>query len=331
MPNRCITLMLLLFSISTLLLAQETVITFKIAGKLSGRDFVATNFAEKGYQNSEGIQGELKETLPRPGQVEFFHIKGSGKILDRRAFWVGNGAYTITGSIDDLTSFKIDPEHEFNQILRQIEEAKGEAKKELILQNLDKEVGVLSFISNESLFSQEEISQAAQSMPSEMRELNSFKRFSADAKLPENSKFGKGSRGEDFSLESREGGQVALSDFSGKYRLLEFSFSGCKPCIEALPEIKEIHERFGEDLEVISIWNDHNKDVWLNSSKKYKDMIEWTDLWDESGYVTKLYQIDMWPSYMLINPGGEIEQIWRGYLKGRMMRKMSSLFGNPEP
>ncbi|SFU08319.1 Peroxiredoxin [Algoriphagus locisalis] len=307
--------------------AQETVLKFKIGGKLKGQDFVAINFNEKGYQNSEGIEGELKAEYRKPLLLEFFHFKGSGKLLDNKSFWVGEGEYTISGSIEDLSTFEIDREHEYTTISKQIQAAEGTDRKKLILENLDKEVGVNSLIYNAKLFDQEEIIAAAENMPEELKELNSFKRLLAAAELPETGKLSTGTMSLDFRLESREEEEVSLSDYDGKYRLLEFSFSGCKPCIEALPEIKEIHERFGEDLQVISIWNDRSKNTWLNSSKKYKEIIVWTDLWDETGYVTKLYQIDVWPTYMLVAPDGTIEEIWKGYGKGRMLRKMENTFG----
>lgn len=35
-----------------------------------------------------------------------------------------------------------------------------------------------------------------------------------------------------------------LTDFNGKYILLDFWSSGCGPCIMALPEMKEIQEQY---------------------------------------------------------------------------------------
>lgn len=327
--NKINILILLVFSFSQVTNAQETIIKFKIDGKLTGKDFIAINFDEKGYQISDGIEGELKAEYRRPLLVEFFHIKGNGKILERRDFWVGQGEYTINGSIEDLSTLKIDREHEYNQISAQIKEVEGAVKKELILQNLETEIGVLELVANKSLFTAEEINQAVDLLSEEMRELNFVKRFMAESGLQDDGKIKSGEMSKDFSLESREGGQVSFSDFNGKHRLLEFSFSGCKPCIEALPEIKQIYENFGKSLEVISIWNDRSKDTWLNSSKKHKEMITWTDLWDETGFVTKLYQIDVWPTYMLVAPDGSIEQIWKGYWKGRILRKMENVFAQP--
>lgn len=317
------------FFISFGLLAQETTIQLKIEGKLSGKDFVYTSFNEQGYQNSESLEGELSAELTRPAQIEFLHLKGNGKILGRKTFWVGDGTYIITGSINDIINLTIDIEHPYAKLSNEISQAEPELQEQLILQNLDKEVGLNWLISKSSEFSQEELQSSILSVSPELQELNSYKRFVAEVNL-EGVSFSRkeGNPSRDFELESRSGKRVSLSEFDGQYRLLEFSFSGCKPCIEALPEIGEIHKQFGDELEIISIWNDPTKETWLNSSKKYKEMILWTDLWDESGYVTKLYQIDLWPTYMLVNPKGEIEQIWRGYIKGRMLRKMENVLSD---
>lgn len=200
------------------------------------------------------------------------------------------------------------------------------------MENLDKEVGLNWLISQANSFSEEELQEILPRIPEELQQLNSFKRFIADLSLNE-AVFSAKERetSQNFTLESRTGNQVSLDDFNGKYRLLEFSFSGCKPCLDALPEIKDIHEQFGEELEIISIWNDPRKEIWLNASKKHKEQITWTDLWDETGYVTKLYQIEIFPTYILIDPAGNIDQIWKGYIKGRIFRKMEGLFSRPIP
>lgn len=321
-------LLTLLFS-AQLLFAQETIVTIKLEGKLAGKDFIQTNFAEQAYQSTEIESGQLRESLEKPTQISFVHVKGSGKILVQKAFWLGPGEYTITGSIQDLSTLQIDSLHEYDKISREIGASEGDSRKELILENLDKEVGVMWFIRSKELFNQNEINQAALRMSDEMKALNSFKRFMAEGKLEQEVKIAEGERSPAFTLESREGPQVSLTDYEGKYRLLEFSFTGCKPCLEALPEIKEIHDRFGEELVVISVWNDRSKDTWLNTAKKHKALITWTDLWDEAGYVTKLYQVNVWPTYMLIDPDGQIEQIWTSYWKGRILRKIENLLSEP--
>jgi alkyl hydroperoxide reductase subunit AhpC len=311
--------------------AQETKVKIKQEGTLPKNEFIQTNFAGQGYQSSESMEGVLSAELSNPKQISFLHLKNNGKILGERSFWVGEGNYSITGNVTDLSSWSIDPIHSYTKISEQIKSSEGSVQKELILENLDKEVGVIWLVSKSDLFSPEELATVIASIPSELQELNFLKRFQADLLLTESWEPVEGGLSRDFKLESSEGSEIAFSDYDGKYRLLEFSFTGCKPCIEALPEIKEIHERFGDELTVISIWDDRSKDTWLNTAKNHKEIITWTDLWDEAGYVTKLYQINVWPTYILISPEGTIQQIWNSYYKGKILRKMENLFGYPNP
>ncbi|MCS5490948.1 peroxiredoxin family protein [Algoriphagus limi] len=324
-------LILYLF-LSFSLLAQTSKVIIELEGNLSGKDFIQTSFANKTYQSTEAVSGQLEAELERPTEISFYHLKNNGKILSRKSFWIGEGTYQIQGKIDDLSTLRIEPEHPYTTISNQISQSEGEIQKSLIVENLDKEVGLNWLISQANSFTKEELQETIPKISDELKQLNSYKRFIADLSLDE-ADFGakEGEISQNFTLESRAGNKFSLDDFKGKYRLLEFSFSGCKPCLEALPEIRGIHEEFGEELEIISIWNDKRKEVWLNSSKKHKEQITWTDLWDETGYVTKLYQIEIFPTYILIDPSGNIDQIWKGYIKGRILRKMEGLFSKPIP
>ena len=114
-------LTLLVFSFVQFTQAQETVVTIRLDGKLKGKDFVQTSFGSQGYQSTEIKAGQLKDTLQKPTQLSFLHLKGNGKIVSRRNFWIGSDNYTITGSIEDLNTLKIDREHEYTIISRQIQ------------------------------------------------------------------------------------------------------------------------------------------------------------------------------------------------------------------
>lgn len=312
--------------------AQETQIIIQLDGSLSGKDVLRTSFDEQVYQSVDKFEGELRATLDKPSQISFYIIKNNGKIIDQRGFWVGEGTYRINGQVNDLSTLEIDQKHPFEELSREIEKSGTEKKKELILENLDKEVALNALISNSGVFSEQELELALMQVTPELKDLNSYKRFASNLELTTISFQAKeGSESIDFSLLSREGKQVSLSDFDGKYRLLEFSFTGCKPCLDALPEISEIDRRFEESIEVISIWNDRSQNIWLNGAKKHKELIRWTDLWDETGKVTQLYEVKVWPTYILISPQGKIEQIWNSYRKGKILGKMDALFGSSRP
>ncbi|WP_144606018.1 TlpA family protein disulfide reductase [Algoriphagus algorifonticola] len=324
--------LVLFLGLSYSLLGQQTEISFQIEGKLSGKDFIQTSFVDKGYQYTEEIKGVIEVDLERPSQILFLHLKNNGKVLGRKTFWIGQGNYLISGNINDIPSLQIEPIHPYDELSRQIAGAETSLQKSLILENLDKEVGLNWLMKKSNAFSEEELEIALSQVSEDLQSFNSFKRFVAQLSLKQENYIAKeGDLARDFNLESREGEMVSLSDYDRRYRLLEFSFSGCKPCLDALPEIKSIHEQYGNQLSVMSIWNDNSKKIWLNAAKKHKEMITWTDLWDETGYVTDLYQISIWPTYILISPEGQIEQIWKGYIKGRITKRVESLFSKPIP
>lgn len=57
----------------------------------------------------------------------------------------------------------------------------------------------------------------------------------------------------DFTLETPEGDSLSLSDFKGKYVLVNFWAHWCSPCIKEFPEMQELYESSNKDLEIIGI------------------------------------------------------------------------------
>lgn len=112
-----------------------------------------------------------------------------------------------------------------------------------------------------------------------------------------------------------------LTDFNGKYILLDFWSSGCGPCIMALPEMKEIQEQYKERLTIISLSSD-TKSRWKAASAKHE--MTWqnlNDLKQTAGLYAK-YGVRGIPNYVLISPEGKIMKIWSGYGKGSLKLKM---------
>ena len=52
----------------------------------------------------------------------------------------------------------------------------------------------------------------------------------------------------DFTLQSREGGQVSLSELRGDVVMINFWATWCPPCVAELPEIQSAYDKHGEDV-----------------------------------------------------------------------------------
>ena len=112
----------------------------------------------------------------------------------------------------------------------------------------------------------------------------------------------------DFELATPEGKLVKLSDFAGKYVLLDFWASWCPPCREENPHVVKAYERFKDkNFTVLGVSLDDSKSRWMQAIQA--DKLTWTQVsdlkrWD--GDVVALYKVDGIPTSFLIDPEGKI-------------------------
>ena len=125
----------------------------------------------------------------------------------------------------------------------------------------------------------------------------------------------------DADLCDLEGNKRRLSDFKGKFILLDFWSMGCGPCIAAMPEMKELAEEYGDRLTIVSLSIDNDK-AWKEASAEYD--ITWNNLSDgmEMTGIAAVYGVGGIPHYTMISPEGVIVESWAGYGKNSLRRKM---------
>ncbi|SFF03449.1 Thiol-disulfide isomerase or thioredoxin [Spirosoma endophyticum] len=110
-----------------------------------------------------------------------------------------------------------------------------------------------------------------------------------------------------FSLPDATGKTISLTSFAGKYILLDFWGTWCVPCIQGIPELKAIHEKYGSRLAIVSIALERPSDrqKWLKAIDKY-DM-NWTQTAQFTSAregVNELYNIHEYPTFLLADPEG---------------------------
>lgn len=117
------------------------------------------------------------------------------------------------------------------------------------------------------------------------------------------------------------GNTKSLSDYSGKYMLLDFWSSGCGPCLMAFPEMKEIFEIYQENLNIISISLDDDN-AWKAAMNIHNT--PWINIRDPKawGGLAAYYGANGIPYYVIISPDGKVVDKWFGYANGLIKGKV---------
>lgn len=133
----------------------------------------------------------------------------------------------------------------------------------------------------------------------------------------------------DFSFKTLSGQQHRLSDFRGKYVLLDFWGTWCGPCVQEIPTLVRVHETYGDrGLVMISVSNDASASKW--NEAKLADYInkkgmKWMQVLDETtDSIHDLYKVQFWPNVFLIDKQGVVLQ--RQGLRGEeLIQRLSTL------
>ena len=129
-----------------------------------------------------------------------------------------------------------------------------------------------------------------------------------------------GERLPSFSLTTIDGKKLNFDELRGKVFLLDFWASWCQPCVEKFPRVKELDEKYGEDLEVIAINVDEKTRLKQAQEVKRKYGLSWRQVASgqgENGPIWKSLggmegnRLAI-PLYILIAPDGKLTYAGHG-------------------
>ncbi len=112
----------------------------------------------------------------------------------------------------------------------------------------------------------------------------------------------------DFSQADVNDKQVSLSQFRGKYVLIDFWASWCGPCRRENHNLVKTYNKYKDkNFTVLGVSLDEDKGKWQAAIKK--DELTWTHVSDLKGWeneVAQKYRITAIPRNLLLNPEGKI-------------------------
>ena len=111
-----------------------------------------------------------------------------------------------------------------------------------------------------------------------------------------------------FTLKNLEGKDVSLSDFRGKWVIIDFWGGWCRWCIKGIPDLKEAYKKYAGRLEVIGVDCNETEDEWRAAVKKYD--LPWVHVYNpRSSSVLSEYLVSGFPTKVIVNPEGRIADI----------------------
>lgn len=107
-----------------------------------------------------------------------------------------------------------------------------------------------------------------------------------------------------FTLPTDNGSTLSLSDYKGKYVLIDFWASWCGPCRASFPAIAKLHDQYAGKLTIIGVSLDRGEAPWRKALDEEK--CTWAQAWDQKGIAAKTYAVSAIPLLVLVGPDGKI-------------------------
>jgi len=118
-----------------------------------------------------------------------------------------------------------------------------------------------------------------------------------------------------FTLASKAGTDVSLSQYKGQVVMINFWASWCGPCRQEMPLLESIYKKYnrmGFTMIGVNVEPDSKAaNEWLKATP-----VSFPILYDRDSKVSKLYNVAGMPSTVIIDRNGNLRKLHRGYEPG---------------
>lgn len=123
----------------------------------------------------------------------------------------------------------------------------------------------------------------------------------------------------DFEMSTFEGNKMKISDFKGKYVVLNFWASWCPPCVEEMPHLQKAYESFLKQGDVVLLGinltvsrpNEKTEAEKMIKENQYTFPV----LLDETGAAAEAYEVVSIPKTVILYPDGIVAGVINGYME----------------
>ncbi len=119
----------------------------------------------------------------------------------------------------------------------------------------------------------------------------------------------------DFTLKSRSGENIKLSEQRGQVVMINFWASWCGPCRQEMPLLEKLYQRYEPmGFTLLGVNVEENSDDALRWLKNLD--ISFPILLDTQNKTSELYSVMAMPTTLLIDRDGNIRFLHQGYVPG---------------
>lgn len=119
----------------------------------------------------------------------------------------------------------------------------------------------------------------------------------------------------DFTLKSRSGKNLRLSDYRGQVVMLNFWASWCGPCRQEMPIMEKFYKRYkklGFVILGVNVEEDSSK-----ANGYLRDIrVSFPILYDNTNSTSKLYNVNAMPTTVMIDRNGKMRYLHEGFKSG---------------
>jgi peroxiredoxin len=111
-----------------------------------------------------------------------------------------------------------------------------------------------------------------------------------------------------FTLDSLDGGTITLGDLEGQVVVLDFWAVWCRPCVEAMSHLQQLHERYADQGVVvlaINVEEDRHEVAEFVADHGYT----LTVLFDSNGRIADAYGVVGIPHTVVVDREGEVHYV----------------------